>query len=605
MCENIPLELMNLNLILLLDLNNNHLSTSDPALIAWLNTHNPGWDTTQTPCPKKGINCARVTDIPSTECEALVALYNNTDGDKWLEKRGWNVTIHPCSWFGVTCKDMRVDKLELSSNNLTGAIPPAVENLAGLTTLDLSYNQINNNVIPPELGNLVALKTLNLSHNQLGDKNWTTGNEISADLGLLANLQVLDLSYNELHGSIPPELGDLLKLKNLDLSYNELSDSVPADLGDLKKLINLDLSNNKLDGSISGDLGKMKKLKYLNLSNNSFTDPIPAQLGKLKKLRVLDMSNNGFTGSIPNEFQNLKKLEVLDLSFNKLSGSIPKPWGKKLAKLKEFFLNNNGLCGDIPTTLVGMTAIKSSDFEFNHLELPNDKPLKDWLKGHDSAWKNTQSPCYANNLIVDFGPTAYPSFTGPFKTGIWELIGIKDRDNDDLVDSDQWVQISTVSSIRKNDIYDDMVAINLMGSIQNELIVDFPSPTNIWLLDPWPDSLFTLDLDDSGAKAALATGDIDGNGLGDVLFDTEIGELWAWTNSKGIDENEFWERLSSVSPTILAMGDIDGSGEDDVIAYFATAGTAPDPNAAGIWALMNNKKNSQDQAKWTSFRRTI
>lgn len=33
--------------------------------------------------------CAEQTDLPVSECEALVALYNSTDGDNWTDNTGW------------------------------------------------------------------------------------------------------------------------------------------------------------------------------------------------------------------------------------------------------------------------------------------------------------------------------------------------------------------------------------------------------------------------------------------------------------------------------------------------------------------------------------
>ncbi|MEN8219566.1 MAG: Calx-beta domain-containing protein [Pseudomonadota bacterium] len=58
LCGEIPSELKNLSLIRLPDqygaklkLDNNHLTASDSELIVWLDSHNPGWDTTQTACP--------------------------------------------------------------------------------------------------------------------------------------------------------------------------------------------------------------------------------------------------------------------------------------------------------------------------------------------------------------------------------------------------------------------------------------------------------------------------------------------------------------------------------------------------------------------------
>jgi len=52
LCGDIPLSLMNLKKIIYLNLNNNHLMTSNPILIAWLNAKDSTWAENQTPCPK-------------------------------------------------------------------------------------------------------------------------------------------------------------------------------------------------------------------------------------------------------------------------------------------------------------------------------------------------------------------------------------------------------------------------------------------------------------------------------------------------------------------------------------------------------------------------
>ena len=35
------------------------------------------------------FSCSQVTDIPQSECEALVAFYQQTDGEHWLNHSGW------------------------------------------------------------------------------------------------------------------------------------------------------------------------------------------------------------------------------------------------------------------------------------------------------------------------------------------------------------------------------------------------------------------------------------------------------------------------------------------------------------------------------------
>jgi Leucine-rich repeat (LRR) protein len=116
-----------------------------------------------SPLTQAATDCATVTEIPSTECEALVALYNSTGGDNWTRNSGWLDTNTPCEWYGVTCNGGHVSGIDLgwdgSSNNLTGTIPTELGNLSNLTRLYLSSNELTG-TIPTELGNLSNLTTL-------------------------------------------------------------------------------------------------------------------------------------------------------------------------------------------------------------------------------------------------------------------------------------------------------------------------------------------------------------------------------------------------------------------------------------------------------------
>ena len=111
-------------------------------------------------------NCADVTGIPQSECNALVALYNSTDGGNWTHNQNWLQTDTPCSWYGVTCSSGTVTDLGLGENQLSGSIPAELGKLSNLTYLDLSTNQLSGS-IPSELGSLTNLTYLSLPHNQL------------------------------------------------------------------------------------------------------------------------------------------------------------------------------------------------------------------------------------------------------------------------------------------------------------------------------------------------------------------------------------------------------------------------------------------------------
>ena len=83
--------------------------------------------------------------------DVLVALYEATDGDNWLEIDNWLSNRPIGDWYGVIADDSgRVIKLNLSENELSGSIPPELGNLSKLEWLVLSQNSLNG-TIPSEL----------------------------------------------------------------------------------------------------------------------------------------------------------------------------------------------------------------------------------------------------------------------------------------------------------------------------------------------------------------------------------------------------------------------------------------------------------------------
>ena len=86
--------------------------------------------------------------------------------------------------------------------------------LTGLTTLDLSYNQIGEEG-GRALATLTGLTTLDLSGNQLGDEG-------ARALAALTGLTTLDLSGNQLGDEGARALAALAQLTTLDLRQNQL-----------------------------------------------------------------------------------------------------------------------------------------------------------------------------------------------------------------------------------------------------------------------------------------------------------------------------------------------------------------------------------------------
>ena len=96
----------------------------------------------------------------SPDRDALVALYNATDGANWTNNTNWLGDAPIGQWYGVTTNASgRVTELDLKENWLSGTIPPALGNLANLTILVLYNNQLSG-TIPSALGNLANLQRL-------------------------------------------------------------------------------------------------------------------------------------------------------------------------------------------------------------------------------------------------------------------------------------------------------------------------------------------------------------------------------------------------------------------------------------------------------------
>ena len=227
---------------------------------------------------------AQVTESDSI---ALVALYNATDGDSWIDNTNWLVT-NVGEWFGVMVESGQITRIDLDNNSLSGTIPADLSNLASLEILYLYKNDLTGS-IPSELGNMTSLEQLYLFDNYL------TGS-IPVELGSLTNLVRLYLYGNQLTGSIPVELGNLSNLERLQLYENQLTGSIPAEFGNFSKLNRLYLYDNLLSGVIPTELGNVNNPDLLNI----------------------DLHNNLLEGSVPSSFANLTELNNLNIRENRI-----------------------------------------------------------------------------------------------------------------------------------------------------------------------------------------------------------------------------------------------------------------------------------------------
>ncbi len=355
--------------------------------------------------------------IPQVERDALIALWNSTDGANWSDNTRWLEPVGTeCEWYGVACVEGKLTRLDLSDNQLSGVIPPELGNLTDLYFLDLSDNLLGG-VIPTELGNLSNLDDLYLNSNQLSGS-------IPPEIGNLYmwHGSTLDLSDNQLSGEIPPELGNLSKLGNLFLDSNQLSGSIPPELGSMR--INhgiVDLSDNQLSGVIPPELGPegaftSNSWAWLDLSSNQLSGSIPPELGNLEVMQYLDLSDNQLSGVIPPELGGMD-LSKLFLNSNQLSGSITTAgWAINLADGVGLDLRWNALHSDDTWVIATLNSKQvGGDWQSTQTIAPENFAVD--LLGDHTVWLSWDAVSYQSD------PGGYEAFSSPTGSGVWTSRG--------------------------------------------------------------------------------------------------------------------------------------------------------------------------------------
>ncbi|GMI32092.1 hypothetical protein TeGR_g2970 [Tetraparma gracilis] len=276
-------------------------------------------------------------EVPASEGDraALVEIYQSTFGPGWLNSSGW-LEGDPCldAWLGVGCgEDGRVTTLgagrSLWSNNMTGQLPPAINDLTALITLDLTYNPIGGG-LPP--------------------------------IGYLRNLQSLLLQVNNFEGPLPP-LDNLTSLVEVSLLQNSFSGSLPP-LNNCTDLQGLKLGINKFTGTVPSSYSNLTSLTYLSLSSNALSGALPP-LDNFHDLQVLNLYDNMFTGTVPSSYSNLTSLTVLQLQRNALSGALPPL--DSLHDLQRLSLYDNMFTGTVPSSYSNLTSLTILDLHSNAL----------------------------------------------------------------------------------------------------------------------------------------------------------------------------------------------------------------------------------------------
>jgi Leucine-rich repeat (LRR) protein len=103
-------------------------------------------------------------EVSVAEKEALVKLYQSTNGSQWTTK--WNISMPVATWYGIKLENDKVVSINLADNNLKGELPKEIASLVNLQELNLHKNYISGS-IPSSIVALKELKILDISFNRL------------------------------------------------------------------------------------------------------------------------------------------------------------------------------------------------------------------------------------------------------------------------------------------------------------------------------------------------------------------------------------------------------------------------------------------------------
>ncbi|CAL5092650.1 unnamed protein product [Urochloa decumbens] len=268
--------------------------------------------------------------------------HNNFDGpipncDSKLTLKFLNMSSNTLSGFpDVFLDSAYVVALDLSYNQFKGSVD-WIQHLSRIKMLLLKGNRFEGQ-ISSNLCHLQYLNIIDLSSNKLSGSlppcigSISFGNQSELDLDFW-NSSYLNYSFEEYNRQTYDLEGFTFSTKGSIYTYGRSFFNV---------MFGIDLSANVLSGEIPWEIGNLSHVKSLNLSHNSFTGPIPAALANMSAIESLDLSHNKLSGPIPWQWTQLWSLEVFSVAYNNLTGCIPNS-GQLSSFGVECYLGNTNL----------------------------------------------------------------------------------------------------------------------------------------------------------------------------------------------------------------------------------------------------------------------
>lgn len=383
--------------------------------------------------------------VPSYECEALMDLYDSTNGVWWISKTNWGLSPNIESWYGLatTVNDDLLAYYSFDNNNATddagngtnwtliwspSFVAGKIGNAVNLNTTT-QYISLGNNVVSNNMSFDAWIYRTSSAFNQ-----WIIRKSSSYAFGIRNNkLSIVSMPWSawiDTTTEVPMNQwvhvaftydwwvmriymnGEQVWSQNSSWSYvaNSNPTTIWRDTANNRwrwgNLDNIHIYNRGLSAAEIMQLYQSSTLKEnvrdLCLSNpsettacnyqyqgtvgNNMLGPIPSSIGLLSELVRLSLNKNVLWGTIPAEITNLRKAKIILLASANLTGSLPSMIGN-MSAMTDFDISNNTLQWAIPSSLSSTSIVKLRANSNSFTSLPNLSAL------------NLQQLQISNNLL--------------------------------------------------------------------------------------------------------------------------------------------------------------------------------------------------------------
>jgi Leucine-rich repeat (LRR) protein len=199
---------------------------------------------------------------------------------------------------GLAAAADTLEVLQLSKNNLGGAVPADIYSLTHLTSLQLAHCHLQGS-LPDDIHRLSMLHEFNLYQNDLVGT-------LPSGMSRMVHLRHLTLSFNQFHGHLPSFLDDFLLLQEVWAEYNDFTGPVPP-LSKQPLIHKVYFNGNSLSGDLPATFlaatlsGPREWDMHVNLEHNELKGTLPASLADLAPIPTTWMLGDNEWTAVPPE----------------------------------------------------------------------------------------------------------------------------------------------------------------------------------------------------------------------------------------------------------------------------------------------------------------